>query len=131
MAKIEQILLVLMAFMLGLNGLYMLIDPMGWYDAVPGVSRTGPPNPHFIRDIGLMYLTSTGLIIYGLIRPDVRRLMVGISAIWITGHGLFHIWEWLAGVCTFDQFLTDAPGVLLPAAILIILTFLPKNKQEQ
>lgn len=131
MAKIEQLLIIAMAAMLGLNGLYMLADPLGWYDAVPGVSRTGPPNPHFIRDIGLMYLTSTGLLCYGLIRPDLKRLMISIAAIWITGHGLFHIWEWFAGVCTFDQFMTDAPGVILPALILITLALRPNQSQKQ
>jgi len=131
MTRTEQIMLVLVGLMLALNGLYMIIAPLGWYEAVPGVARTGPPNPHFIRDIGLMYLTSAGLLALALRRPDQKRLLIGIAALWISAHGLFHIWEWLAGVCTFDQFLTDAPGVIVPAIILIALALLPAAKQEQ
>ena len=38
------------------NGLFMLVAPMDWYFAVPGVTTTGPFNQHFLRDIGLIYL---------------------------------------------------------------------------
>ncbi len=128
--KLEPLLLILMAVSLGLNGLFMLWDPISWYDTVPGVSRTGPPNSHFIRDIGLIYVMVAGLLALAFARPAQRRFLTAIAAIWITGHGLFHIWEWLAGVCTFDQFMTDAPGVILPAAVLIVLALLPHPKEQ-
>ena len=38
--------------LLGLNGAFMLVAPGPWYETVPGVTGTGPFNPHFIRDIG-------------------------------------------------------------------------------
>lgn len=126
--KLEPLLLILMAIILGLNGLFMLWDPMAWFDTVPGVKRTGPPNQHLIRDVGLAYMVSTLLLIMALRQPAQKRLLVGIAAMWITGHALFHIWEWLAGVCTFNQFMTDVPGVLFPSIILIILAFLPNQK---
>ena len=31
------------------NGAWMILAPNGWYAATPGVSATGPMNPHFIR----------------------------------------------------------------------------------
>jgi len=49
-----------MAWILGIglaaNGLLMLAVPADWYATVPGVTDTGPFNPHFIRDIGVAYL---------------------------------------------------------------------------
>lgn len=130
MQKLEPLLLILMAISLGLNGLFMLWDPIGWYEAVPGVTRTGPPNAHFIRDIGLIYVMVAGLLGLAVARPAQRRFLTGIAALWISGHGLFHVWEWLAGVCTFDQFMTDAPGVILPAVILTILALLPTQRTQ-
>ncbi len=46
----------LMALLLAANGAAMLGAPLAWYDAVPGVPATGPFNPHFVRDIGAVYL---------------------------------------------------------------------------
>ena len=42
--------------LLAANGLFMLLAPHAWYPAVPGVTETGPYNPHFVRDIGAAYL---------------------------------------------------------------------------
>src|SRR3546814_10054009 len=49
-----------LAAVLGGNGLAMLFAGLWWYGAVPGVTATGPYNPHFVRDIGAAYLV-TGL----------------------------------------------------------------------
>ena len=46
----------LMALLLAANGVAMLFASLAWYDAVPGVPATGPFNPHFVRDIGAIYL---------------------------------------------------------------------------
>ena len=47
----------LFAILLGGNAIFMLVAPITWYETTPGVVLTGPPNIHFIRDIGLIYLT--------------------------------------------------------------------------
>ncbi|MFZ3006326.1 MAG: hypothetical protein WA047_09125, partial [Phenylobacterium sp.] len=53
---------VVLAVILGGNGLFMLGAPLTWYDAVPGVPSTGAFNTHFVRDIGAAYLvTALGL----------------------------------------------------------------------
>ena len=36
-----------------LNGLAMLVAGPFWYGTVPGVTATGPFNPHFVQDIGV------------------------------------------------------------------------------
>lgn len=40
------------------NELFMLAAPNAWYAAVPGLPHSGPANHHFIRDIGIAFLTS-------------------------------------------------------------------------
>ena len=40
------------------NGLAMLAAGPLWYETVPGVSETGPFNPHFVQDIGVAFLVA-------------------------------------------------------------------------
>ena len=46
------------------NGLAMLTAGPLWYETVPGVSETGPFNPHFVQDIGVAFLVA-GLALAG------------------------------------------------------------------
>ena len=41
-----------------LNGLAMLVAGPLWYETVPGVTDTGPFNPHFVQDIGVAFLVA-------------------------------------------------------------------------
>jgi hypothetical protein len=43
---------------LSVNGLFMLVAPLVWYEFIPGVTDTGLFNQHFIRDIGLFSCSS-------------------------------------------------------------------------
>ncbi len=45
-----------LGLLLAANGFLMLADPAQWYAMVPGVPETGPFNPHFVRDIGAVYV---------------------------------------------------------------------------
>ncbi|HEY0437704.1 MAG TPA: hypothetical protein VGC92_13770, partial [Phenylobacterium sp.] len=47
-----------LALVMAGNGLAMLFAGLWWYGVVPGVTATGPFNPHFVRDIGAAYLVS-------------------------------------------------------------------------
>ena len=42
----------------GVNGLVMLFAGSVWWESVPGVSDTGPFNPHFVQDVGAAFLVS-------------------------------------------------------------------------
>src|ERR1700731_3043762 len=53
-----RILAWLQAALLSANGLAMLFAGGWWYGVVPGVTVTGPYNPHFVRDIGAAYLVA-------------------------------------------------------------------------
>ncbi len=112
--------LVLIATLFALaNGLFMLVDPLGWYNAVETVRFTGPPNQHFIRDIGLAYLMSGVLLGYGVLNLTGRWVAALAGAGWLLMHGMLHIWEVSAGICTPGIFWRDAPGVLGPPLLAL------------
>jgi hypothetical protein len=112
--RLVQLLIGLAALVSLANGGFMLWDPFGWYQALPTVKFTGPPNQHFIRDIGLAYTTCAALLGFGAINPRMRWLAVFAGSLWLAMHGALHIWEVLTGICAKGVFLRDAPGVLGP-----------------
>jgi hypothetical protein len=118
--RLVQALLVLAALISLLNGAYMLWSPLGWYQAVPTVKFTGPPNSHFIRDIGLAYLTCAALLGFAAVRPAMRWLAAAAGGLWLSLHGGLHIWEVLKGICAPGIFWRDAPGVLGPPLLVWI-----------
>lgn len=70
--RLAQLLFALVAaFALG-NGGYMLADPLGWYEFVETVKFTGPPNEHFLRDIGLAYISGGVMLGYAAYNPPMR-----------------------------------------------------------
>ena len=123
--RIVQILIGLaMLFALG-NGTFMLTDPFGWYQAVPTVKFTGPPNQHFIRDIGIAFICSGAMLAYALPYPQGRWLAAFAGSLFIAAHGVLHVWEVLTGICAQDLFWKDAPGVLgFPILVWIALGIL-------
>lgn len=129
--KAKLILLALTGAGMAVNGLFMLIDPMMWFDTTPGVARTGLPNLHFIRDIGLVYFAVGAGLIWA-VRDVHNRLALCVAAsVWLMGHALFHTWEVLAGVCTLSQYLVDVPGVLLPGLLSVLLCFAVKDDAKE
>jgi hypothetical protein len=116
--RVAQLLMALAAIIALLNGAFMLWDPYGWYQALPTVKFTGPPNQHFIRDIGLAYLACAAIIGFGAINPRMRWLSVFAGSLWLGFHGALHIWEVVTGICAPGVFLKDAPGVLGPPILV-------------
>ena len=113
-----QFLIALIALFTLVFGTFMLWDPYGWYQAVPTVRFTGLPNPHFIRDIGLAYLLTATMLGYAAWYPQGRWLAAFTGNLWLSAHGVFHIWEVASGICSPDRFWRDAPGVLGPPLIV-------------
>jgi hypothetical protein len=111
----------LLGFIMLANGTWQLAAPEGWYWAIPGVPDRGPFNPHFVRDIGIVYaLAGVGLIL-GAVRPRQRFGYWWAPALWLAGHALFHFWEVLVGICGPASLLEDFAGVTLPALIALVL----------
>ena len=104
-----------------LNGLYMLVASEHWYWAIPGVPDRGSFNVHFVRDIGIIYALCGGGLIFGALYPGQRLGIWSISALWLTGHALFHLWEVGVGFVGLKSLAVDFPGVTLPALLNLAL----------
>lgn len=110
---VRAMLLILGAFHV-LNGAYMLLAPMNWYMAVPGVSATGPLNHHFISDIALAFLASgTGLMLGARARPWAGTAAMA-GATWPALHALLHIAGWL------EHGFPTAPPVIVSELIGVV-----------
>ena len=119
------VLFIMVAFnslFLSANGLFMLVAPQAWYDAVPGVTDTGFFNQHFVRDIGIIQLFLGVAFGVGMIRPQRRIGLWGAATLWLCAHALFHFWEVAVGICSPSVIPRDFPAVTLPAIIGITLT---------
>lgn len=103
------------------NGLFMLAAPYDWYLAVPGVPDTGPPNRHFIGDIGGAYLASGIGLLAGLRWSMLMPGAVLATALFHGFHGLVHVMDGLAGRCTPIQLQFDPIAVGVPAILLILM----------
>ena len=108
---------------LSANGLFMLIDPLTWYELVPGVTDTGFFNQHFIRDIGIIQLFIGVAFGLGMIVPERRVGLWAAATLWLCAHALFHFWEVAVGICSPAVIPRDFPAVTLPAIIGMVLTF--------
>jgi hypothetical protein len=54
----RRLIAAILAILTLFNGLAMLAAGPLWYETVPGVSETGPFNPHFVQDIGVAFLVA-------------------------------------------------------------------------
>lgn len=118
--RLVQVVIGTVALFALANGLFMLIDPFGWYDAVGTVKATGPANAHFIRDIGLAYMASGLVLGFSALNPALRWGSAIVGNLWLAVHGVLHIYEVTVGICSPDIFWQDAPGVLGPPLLVFI-----------
>jgi len=51
----------------------------------------------------------------------MRVALWGASALWLSGHALFHVWEVAVGICGPSALARDFPAVSLPALIALAL----------
>jgi hypothetical protein len=114
----------LMALLLGANGLLMLADPLGWFDAVPGVTTTGPFNAHFVRDVGAVYLMCALALGWYARRPIQAWPALAMATVWLTLHSAIHVYDATCGATPWADLWRDAVGVHLFAAIPLALAIL-------
>ena len=128
--RLAQLLLLIAAVTAIANGIFMLVQPLDWYVFVPTVVTTGPPNAHFIRDIGLAYVGSGLILLYAAADPARRWRAAIVGGLWLTLHGLLHIYEVAAGICGPATFWADAPAVIgQPALVIAALAILKARKR--
>jgi hypothetical protein len=123
---IVRTLLVLLGIFHIVNGLFMLIAPAAWYASVPGVTATGPFNPHFILDIGMAFVASGAGLILGARRNANAAIFACAGATWPTLHALIHIDGWLMhGFPTNTQIaVSEVVGVVGLSALGVVLAWL-------
>ena len=107
---------------LSVNGIFMLVAPLAWYELVPGVTDTGFFNQHFVRDIGIIQLFIGVAFILGMLRPERRIGLWAAATLWLSAHALFHFWEVAVGICAASAIPRDFPAVTLPALFGAALT---------
>ncbi|MEW5685441.1 MAG: hypothetical protein AB1942_11015 [Pseudomonadota bacterium] len=110
------------------NGVAMLVAPLSWYDAVPGVPATGPFNPHFVRDIGAIYVTSGLAAGWFAWRPAQGWPALCAAAAWLTLHAAVHVYDATCGASPLADMRRDLVGVYLFAAIPLALALFRKPK---
>lgn len=98
------------------NGVFMLADGLRWYESVPGVTHTGPFNPHFVADIGAAFLAAGAGLIARAWRPALWPAAAA-GAAFIGLHGLIHVVDIAAGRA--HDAATDAGLVIVPAALTL------------
>tara|TARA_R110002124_G_scaffold130415_1_gene292300 strand:- start:136 stop:1071 length:936 start_codon:yes stop_codon:yes gene_type:complete len=118
--RIAQMLVLSVGLFALLFGLFMIIRPLDWYVSIPTVITTGPPNKHFIRDIGIAYAACGIMLLYASINIHMRWLAAFAGALWLSLHGVLHIYEVSVGICSPNAFIADAPGVLGPPLLVFL-----------
>lgn len=118
----RTLLLLLLGLPLLANGLFMLLAPEPWYHTIPGVSATGPFNPHFVRDIGAAYGVAAGGLLALARYPQAWPAALA-GAIFLLIHSGVHVADAVQGHIAPAHLLNDAVLVLLPALIALALAW--------
>jgi hypothetical protein len=126
----KQILAIISTLYLA-NGLAMLIAPQLWYQLTPGVVETGAFNSHFIRDIGLAFIGASTQALLFLARYRKAFAIMAAPIIFIAGHGLFHLIEFVHHQPPLNEIISDMILVIIPSGLFCLLLIAQfKNKEE-
>lgn len=112
----SRIIAAALGLLLGLNALAMLFASFWWYNAVPGVTATGPYNPHFVRDIGATYLVVAGGNWFAA-RPVQGWPALVAGASFLVLHAGAHVFDASCSADPVADLIRDLPGVFAPALI--------------
>jgi hypothetical protein len=119
---------------MGGNGQVMLAAGRWWYGAVPGVTMTGPFNPHFVKDIGAAYLVVGAAFAWFAARPSpTARGAVIAAAVFLGLHAGVHIADAAGDPGGLADLVRDLPGVFLPALLAggIAVIYPKENRHAQ
>jgi hypothetical protein len=116
----RRLMAVLIAVPTIINGLAMLIAGYHWYKTVPGVTDTGPFNPHFVQDVGAAFLVAGLALAARAWRPRYWPAAVAGSG-FLAAHGLIHLALIAGGHARHAAF--DLLAVVLPSALAVYSAF--------
>jgi hypothetical protein len=91
-----------------------------WYDTVPGVTDTGPFNPHFVQDIGLAFLMAGLALAVRAWRPRYWPAAVA-GAGFLAAHALLHV-ALIAGGHS-HHVASDLLAIVVPSALALYSAF--------
>ena len=112
-----------------LAGTSIFVAPAQFHAFTPGVALFGPFNAHFIRDVGLVYVASGLVGLYGLRSGSVPVAVA--AALWSCLHAVFHLHVWIDRGLPLDGiFLFDLSFVIVPP-FLVVLVLLTNRSQAQ
>jgi hypothetical protein len=119
----------LVGLVLAANGLAMLFASLPWYDAVPGVTATGPFNPHFVKDIGAAYLTVGGGCLWFAARPRQGWPALVAGALFLTLHAAIHVYDAVCGSHPLADLRRDFAGVYVLALLPLLLAMFRQPRE--
>lgn len=102
------------------NGLVMLFAGPAWYEVIPGVTETGPFNPHFVQDIGIAFIVAGLALAARAWRPHYWPAAVA-GAGFLAAHALLHLLMIAGGHDHHAIF--DLLAVVLPSAAALYSAF--------
>ena len=120
-----RILSAVLALILGANGLVMLFAGYWWYGVVPGVTATGPYNPHFVRDIGAIYVVVGGALAWFAARPRQGWPALCAAAVFMVLHAAIHVFDAVCGTKPLADMTRDFAAIYLPTLIMVVLALRP------
>ncbi|MDP1872919.1 hypothetical protein [Phenylobacterium sp.] len=97
----------------------MLGAPFDWYEAVPGVVKTGPFNGHFVRDIGAAYLVCAVALAVSVWKPSKAWPALLAAGGFLSLHAGIHLLDTICGRASLGDLARDLPGVFLPALLTV------------
>ena len=103
-----------------LNGSIMLLAAATWYERVPGVSETGPYNPHFVQDLGAAFLVAGLALAARAWRTRYWPAAVA-GAGFLAAHALLHLAMIAFGHDHYAVF--DLIAIVLPSALALYSAF--------
>jgi hypothetical protein len=91
--RAQRLVLAASALAMAATGLWMMVDPPGWFAATPGVAETGPMNTHFVRDVGAAFLTFSIGLLFAIPPLPARFALAAVAAVFAVLHALIHLYE--------------------------------------
>ena len=117
-----RIIAVVLAVILGGNGLFMLGAPLTWY--------TGAFNPHFVRDIGAAYLVAALGLAWFAWRPAQGWPALTAGALFLTLHSGVHLFDASCSASPLGDLIRDFPGVFLPTLLAAGIAFVRRPMES-
>lgn len=113
------------------NALWMLGFPVHWYLNLPaGVPDFGPLNEHFVRDIGCIYFLMGAALALGAFVPRWRVAACAVTTLFYVLHAVVHVVDTMRGLVGPEHWAIDTPGIYVPAAILVGVTWLVAKRHD-